>query len=79
MLVSLTYIIFAHAEIIFEIRENSEKYLDKSGKIEYNKRVRSCRHSSVVKHQLPKLRLWVRFPSSAPNRSKQGLLRFFVA
>ena len=35
--------------------------------------------SLVVKQQLPKLRLWVRFPSPAPCRSKLHIVRFVLA
>ena len=36
---------------------------------------RSCGCSSVVEHQLPKLRMRVRFPSSAPKPQVSGCLR----
>lgn len=36
----------------------------------YNRICRQCGCSLVVKHQLPKLNLRVRFPLSAPRRSK---------
>ena len=38
--------------------------------------LRGC--SLVVKHQLPKLRLWVRFPSSAPKPTENSVGFFML-
>ena len=37
-----------------------------------------CERSSVVEHQLPKLRMWVRFPSLAPKVLKYMRFKFYI-